>query len=120
MIKVDIEQLISEVETAAVLDHSMLVRTAEVLHLVFPNTTFSLEITSDEVEQVLHLVDTALPNWTIQLTGKAMEPDGHWRCSLRESRGSDEDQVVGLGTGAVVGLAVAAALLRVALAKAAH
>ena len=35
-----------------------------------------------------------------------MEPDGHWRCSLRESRGSDEDEMIGLGAGAAVGVAL--------------
>lgn len=120
MIKSDIEHLIGEVEAAASLDPALLTRTAEVLRLVFPNTPFSTEATSDVVEQVLHLVDTVLPTWTIQLTGKAMEPDGHWRCSLRESRGRDEDEVIGLGSGAVAGLALVAALLRVALAKSAH
>ena len=46
---------------------------------------------------MLHLIDMALPGWSIQLTGKATEPDGHWRCSLRETRGSDEIEIVGLG-----------------------
>lgn len=120
MNKSDIERLIAEVEAAASLDRALLTRTTKVLHLVFPNTPFSIEETSDMVEQVLHLVDTILPTWTIQLTGKAMEPDGHWRCSLRETRGLDEDEMIGLGSGAVVGLALVAALLRVAHAKSAQ
>ena len=49
-----------------------------------------------------------------------MEPDGHWRCSLRESRGSDEDEMIGLGSGAAVGVALVAALLHVAAQKATH
>jgi len=50
--------------------------------------------------------------------GDRTGPDGH--CSLRENRDSDEDEVIGLGSGATVGLALVAALLRVALARAAR
>ncbi|MDP3264669.1 MAG: hypothetical protein U1E06_07170 [Tabrizicola sp.] len=118
MIKSDIERLIHEVESSATLDHASFSRSVEALRHVFPDAAIALAATTDLVEQVLHLIDAILPAWTIQLTGKAMEPDGHWRCSLRETRGRDEDEVIGLGSGAVVGLALLAALLRVALAKA--
>lgn len=120
MSKSEIEALKKRVETASTLDGDMLGQAVGAIRRVFPKAPASVEASSDLVEQVLHLVDTILPSWTIQLTGKAMEPDGHWRCSLRESRGSDEDEVVGLGTGAVVGLALVAALLHVALQKAPH
>lgn len=120
MTKSEIERLINEVETAAALDRAVLGRTVEALRLVFPNTPSSLAATSDLVDQVLYLVGTVLPTWTIQLTGKAMVQDGHWRCSLRETRGSDEDEMIGLGSGAAVGVALVAALLRVTLAKAAR
>lgn len=120
MIKSEIERLIEKAETAKSLDATLVTRAAEVLHLVFPNTPLPLAKTSDVVDQILHLIDTLLPTWTIQLTGKAIEPDGHWRCSLRETRGSDEDEIIGLGSGAVLGLALVAALLRVALSKASH
>ena len=74
---------------------------------------------ADQVGQILHAIDLCLPGWTIQLTGKAQEPDGHWRCSLRETRGSDEVEVIGIGTGRVVDLALLEALLHVAAQKAA-
>ncbi|MES2915277.1 MAG: hypothetical protein V4753_09190 [Pseudomonadota bacterium] len=70
------------------------------------------------VGQLLHAIDLCLPGWTIQLTGKAQEPDGHWRCSLRETRGSDEIEVIGIGTGRVVEVALLEALLHVAEQKA--
>lgn len=72
----------------------------------------------DLVGQLLHAIDLCLPGWTIQLTGKAVEPDGHWRCSLRETRGSDEVEVIGLGSGRVVEVALMEALLDVAEQKA--
>lgn len=114
----EIERLIDEVEAAATLDRGLLTRAVEALRVVFPDAPLSFAPTSELVEQVLHLTDRLLPTWTIQLTGKAMEPDGHWRCSLRETRGSDEDEMIGLGSGAAVGLALLAALLRAALAQA--
>jgi len=73
---------------------------------------------NDLVGQILHAIDVCLPGWTIQLTGKAQEPDGHWRCSLRETRGSDEIEVIGIGTGRVVEVALLEALLHVAEQKA--
>jgi hypothetical protein len=69
---------------------------------------------ADLVGQLLHAVDLCLPGWTIQLTGKATEPDGHWRCSLRETRGSDEIEGIGLGAGPTVEVALVLALLDVA------
>lgn len=73
----------------------------------------------DLVGQILHAVDLCLPGWSIQLTGKATEPDGHWRCSLRETRGSDEIEGIGLGSGPKVELALILALLDVAEDRAA-
>ena len=106
------------VEGASSLDGDLLYQTAAAVRRVFPQAPEPSEVTSDSVEQVLHLVDLCLPNWTIQLTGKAKDPDRHWRCSLRESRGSDDDEVIGLGSGPVAALALADALLHVAMQKA--
>ena len=118
MSKSEIEELKKRVETASALDGELLAKTAALVLRVFPKAPPSLDETLNSVEEVLHLIDTILPAWTIQLTGKAMEPHGHWRCSLRESRASDEDEMIGLGTGAVVGLALVDALLHVAHQKA--
>ncbi len=120
MINSGLEQLIKEVEAAAQLDRAILARAADVLRQVFPEADLSVAAPSDLVEQALHLVDRVLPAWTIRLTGNATGPDGHWHCSLRESRDSDEDELIGFGSAAHIGLAVVAALLRVARAKAAQ
>ena len=48
-----------------------------------------------------------------QLRGKAMEPDGHWRCTLRESASRDSDEFIGDGKGADLSSAILAAILRV-------
>ncbi len=117
MSKAEIATLRKRIESASSLDGRLLSEAFAVLCRVFPNAPEAVGVTSEPVEEVLHLVDIFLPGWTIQLIGKAMEPDGHWRCSLRVSRGTDEDEMIGLGTGAVVGLALLDALLHVAHQK---
>ena len=57
------------------------------------------------------------PCWTIRPSGRAQEPAGQWRCRLRETRGIDEVEVVLLGSGRVVDLALREALLHVAEQK---
>ncbi|WP_431301204.1 hypothetical protein [Tabrizicola sp. BL-A-41-H6] len=114
MTKTDILSMMQRVKGAAALDGALLTDAAEVLRRVFPAVPVPSEPGEQPVEAVLHLIDIALPSWSINLTGKATEPDGHWRCSLRETRGSDEIEVVGLGAGRMVALALLEALLSVA------
>ena len=64
-------------------------------------------------DDVLHLIDQVLPEWTISLTGKAHEPNGHWTCTLRESSWRDSDALLGLGKGPQPHQALLAAMLRV-------
>ncbi len=106
--------------SAAPLDRAILARAADVLHRAYPHATLTLAASADLVEQVRRLVHGLLPAWSIRLTGEATGPDVHWHCSLHENRDSDEDELIGLGSGATVGLALVAALLRVALARAAR
>jgi hypothetical protein len=117
MIKADILNVMTRIKGASALDSALLVDVAEVVRGVFPSVPVLSEATLEPVEEVLHLIDLCLPGWSIQLTGKAMVPNGHWRCSLRETRGSDEIDTVGLGSGPVVALALLEALLNVAEQK---
>jgi hypothetical protein len=118
MIKADILNVMNRVRGASSLDAALLVDAAEVVRRVFPSVPVLSQATLEPVEAILHLIDLCLPGWSIQLTGKATEPNGHWRCSLRETRGSDEIDLVGLGAGKVVALALLEALLNVAQQKA--
>jgi len=65
------------------------------------------------VEKLLHFVDRVVPGWNILLRGKALEPDGHWICTLRESVSRDSDEYIGIGKGASLSSAILAAILRV-------
>jgi hypothetical protein len=118
MIKADIMNVMTRIKGASALDDALLVDAADVVRRVFSSVPVLSQPTLEPVEEVLHLIDLCLPGWSIQLTGKAMEPNGHWRCSLRETRGSDEIDLVGLGAGKVVALALLEALLNVAEQKA--
>jgi len=65
------------------------------------------------VEKLLHFVDGVVPGWNILLRGRALEPDGHWRCTLRENVSRDSDEYIGTGKGACLSSAILAAILRV-------
>lgn len=118
MSKHEIQDLIRSLKGIETLEAARVAQAADALRRVFPATPDPATGGADPVHQLLHMVDVCLPGWTIQLTGKASEPDGHWRCSLRETRGSDEVEVIGLGTGRVVELALLEALLHVGEQKA--
>jgi hypothetical protein len=118
MSKSEIQNLMRGLKGATTLDRKFLAEAAFVVRRVFPKLPEPSEGGTEPVGQLLHMVDVCLPGWTIQLTGKASEPDGHWRCSLRETRGSDEVEVIGLGSGRVVEVALIEALLHVAEQKA--
>lgn len=113
MSKSEIRSLKGRIEAAAAMDQGDLDRAAVLVRRVFPRMP-EPAIGADVVGQLLHAVDLCLPGWTIQLTGKASEPDGHWRCSLRETRGSDEIEGIGMGAGPRVEVAILLALLDVA------
>ena len=66
------------------------------------------------VENLLHLADRIVPGWAILLRGTAFEPDGHWRCTLRETTARDSDAYIGTGRGRSLNAAILAAILRVA------
>jgi hypothetical protein len=118
MSKSEILDLKGRIESAAALGPDEFDRAAVLVRRVFPRMPDPVPGGADLVGQLLHAVDLCLPGWTIQLTGKATEPDGHWRCSLRETRGSDEIEGIGLGSGPKVEVAIVLALLDVAALKA--
>jgi hypothetical protein len=113
-----INALLDRASAARTLDAGLLHDVANALRPIFPKAPNLPEALSDPTEAVLHLIDRCLPTWTISLTGKAIEPDGHWRCYLRETTGRDDDAVIGHGQAPVVTLALLQALLRVAVVKA--
>ncbi|MCF1709382.1 hypothetical protein L0V05_11180 [Tabrizicola sp. J26] len=114
MSKAMIEALSKKAACVGALDEGTLADARAVLQQVFPRAKLETDRTADLTETVLHMVDQCLPLWTIQLTGKAHEPDGHWRCTLRETSSRDSDEVIGIGSAPTVSMALLRALLRVA------
>ena len=109
--------LIAKAEAAQKIDEDLLHRSADAARTLFPDAPTSPEVLADPTDAVLHLIDKCLPGWTIALKGKAIEPDGHWSCVLRESSSRDNDEVIGTGKAATVSLALLQALLKVALQR---
>jgi hypothetical protein len=63
-------------------------------------------------DTIIQLADLIVPGWSIQIRGKALLPNGHWQCTLRRSESLDKDEFIGIGMGASLAMALAAALLR--------
>lgn len=65
-------------------------------------------------DEAIHLVDLALPDWSISLKGRTNDADGHWTCTLRRSDTLDDDLQIGIGRGPALSHAILAAMVRVA------
>lgn len=53
----------------------------------------------------------AYPGWALSFDGHASKaPNTIWRCTLRETRGPDDDQLVGIGNAKAMSLALLAAV----------
>ena len=68
-------------------------------------------------DQAILIADEAYPNWSIHIKGRANDVDGHWRCTLRETDSRDSDAAIGTGRSPVLGQAVLAAVMRLAMAQ---
>ena len=88
----------------------------EALAHTFPGATAEVDAASllGSTDAALRLVDAALTGWDIMLQGVAREPDGHWICTLRRMRSSDDDEVLGVGRAPALPHAICGALLHVA------
>ena len=98
-------------------DAPLLKEVADAIRTVFKDTPTHPEVLNDPTEAAVHMIDKALPGWSISLSGQATEPDGHWTCLLRETEGRDNDEVIGFGSAPTVGLALLSALTKVAAQK---
>jgi hypothetical protein len=111
------QKLAERIERASTIDPELASQIFEGLKSAFPDESRAMEPEASLIEStdsVLELIDTMLPGWEISLRGFAREPDGHWRCTLRESTASDDDEVIGIGRAPALPLAMLLALLRIA------
>ena len=109
------EELFQRLETATDHDLSALEDAAKLLSVSAEQKRAGSRVTPQDIEttdEIVHVVDRILPGWTIQVTGTAAEPDGHWHCTLRQSAIRDNDEFIGSGEGKILSHALLAALLR--------
>ena len=66
------------------------------------------------VEALLAVAARQVPGWSVQIKGTVNEHHGHWRCMIRRSSSSDDDEFLGTGRGPRMSQALFAALLRLA------
>lgn len=107
-----------KIDAAGDLDEPLLTEATKALAGVFRTAPDHPEALGEPTVAVLHLIDHCLPGWSITLKGQAIEPDGHWDCSLRETTARDDDAYVGHAKGPTIALAALGALVTVALRKA--
>lgn len=59
----------------------------------------------------VNVVGHAYPGWALSFDGHASKaPNTVWRCTLKETRGPDDDQLVGIGNAKAMPLALLAAV----------
>jgi hypothetical protein len=68
-------------------------------------------------DQAILIADDAYPNWSIHIRGRANDSDGHWQCTLRETDSRDSDAAIGIGRSPVLGQAILAAVIRLAMVQ---
>jgi hypothetical protein len=116
------EDLARKVEAQATLSGQLAAEVADAINAFMSTQSDTpLQAASDAVtaadfgstHQILHLVDRVTPGWTIVLRGKALEPDGHWTCSLRPSESRDDAEVIGHAQGPELSKTLVVALLHV-------
>lgn len=111
----DFESLAKRIETSDALDEAAVEQVSEALSGHLPDKDQVRAITAEQLassDHVIHLIDDTVPGWAIHITGTAVEPDGHWHCTLRRSDSRDSDEFIGHGTGKVLSHALTAGLLR--------
>lgn len=109
--------LAEKVEAADEVSTALVSQAAEALVAAFPAAAGRAVPDAallGSTDAALRVVDAALPAWEISLKGVALEPDGHWHCTLRETSATDDDAVIGFGVAPSLPRALIAALLRIA------
>ncbi len=112
-----LKALAERVENADEASTALVSEVAEALAAAYPGAASravpdAALLTSTDA--ALRAADGAVPAWEISLRGVALEPHGHWHCSLRETSATDDDAVIGFGEAPSAARALIAALLRIA------
>jgi hypothetical protein len=112
-----LKALAGRVESAEEASTALVSEVAEALAAAYPRAASRAVPDAallSSTNAALRLVDGAVPAWEISLRGVALEPHGHWHCTLRETSATDDDAVIGFGEAPSLPCAMIAALLRIA------
>lgn len=66
----------------------------------------------ESTDKVLEAIYAIRPGWSVSIRGTMSHPNGHWRCTLRQSLGRDNDDYLGVGRGPTLQHSLLAALLK--------
>lgn len=117
MTKIELNDLTQKLESPQPLGHRDKAAVVDAIDGCFPGRSIWPETRAERVgstDVALHIVEKAFPNWEIKLTGKADATHGDWICTLRESAGRDNDEVIGIGRSPILAHAIFAACLKLA------
>ena len=87
------------------------------LTFLLPDVSLPVAEQVATTDQAILIADAAYPNWSIHIRGRANDRDGHWHCTLRENDSRDSDAAIGIGWSPVLGQAILAAVMRLAMAQ---
>ena len=114
----EIYVLIDELEKRADLTVADFEGIANGLAFLLPEAVDAKEHLASRIgttDTAIHIADQAFPNWAVHIHGRANDKDGHWHCSLREGDGLDNDALIGSGRSPILGQAILAATMRLAM-----
>ncbi|MFG5384397.1 hypothetical protein [Yoonia sp. R2-816] len=116
----EIDILIAELERQTDLTVADFDGIIHALAFLLPDTVDPAKIPADRLnttDAAMHIADDAFPNWAVHIRGRANDKDGHWRCTLRENDSRDSDAFIGTGRSPILGQAVLAAVMRLAMVR---
>ena len=107
----ELAALAEEVEASFILEPDLADRALSAIN----GHSGDLAIQRDDLEstdKVLAAIYAVRPGWSVAIRGNATIPNGHWRCTLRKSSASDDDEYLGIGRGPTLPHSLLAALLK--------
>ncbi len=113
----ELDILIKELETARDISVAEFDGVVHALAFLLPDVALPTPDLIAMTDQAILIADAAYPNWSIHIRGRTNDRDGHWHCTLRENDSRDSDAVIGIGHAPVLGHAILAAVMRLAMAQ---
>lgn len=114
----ELEVLINRLENEADLSLADFDGVLHALAYLLPDAVVVEENAAQRIgtaDGAMHVADDAFPDWDVHIRGRAYGKHGRWHCTLRENDTRDNDAAIGMGQSPVLGQAILAAVLRLAM-----